>query len=200
LADFLPLTPDLYSCQSMSIERGGAEEAPSTKHRAPTRTIADSEETCINLATLSSRPERSAPLSRSPAASNTEDPEREIPGPPARPARTPAHRASRRTPARAAGLTPAAPPPRPSAMRHGPTRRSVLRTGRPAAATRRRGPWDPGRAGASGPAVRPAARTAARTQPRTVGAASRRRTPSRTSRPRLFFLLFVAIEKKKNKG
>ena len=149
------------------------------------RTIADSEETCINLATLSSRPERSAPLSRSPAASNTEDPEREIPGPPARPARTPAHRASRRTPARAAGLTPAAPPPRPSAMRHGPTRRSVLRTGRPAAATRRRGPWDPGRAGASGPAARPAARTAARTWPRTVGAAprTRRRAPSRTSRP-----------------
>ena len=88
---FLPLTPDLYSCQSMSIERGGAEEAPSTKHRAPTRTIADSEETCINLATLSSRPERSAPSPCSPAASNAEDPEREIPGPPARPAHIPAH-------------------------------------------------------------------------------------------------------------
>ena len=43
------------------------------------------------LATLSSRPERSAPSPRSPAASNAEDPEREIPGPPARPARTPVH-------------------------------------------------------------------------------------------------------------
>ena len=81
---------------------------------------------------------------------------------------------------------PSSPTVAPAATRRGPTHQCVPRTGHPATATRRRGPRAPYRVGASGPAARPAARTACRTQPRTVGTAprTRRRAPSRTSRPR----------------
>jgi hypothetical protein len=54
---------------------GGSEEAFSAKHRARTRTIPDNKESCFHRTTLSSKSKHSAPLSRTPTASNAEDPE-----------------------------------------------------------------------------------------------------------------------------
>jgi hypothetical protein len=110
---------------------------------------------------------------------------RRIAGPPARPARTPARRSSRRTPAQAAGPMRAAPLPRPSATRRDPSRRGAPRAGRPAASTRSRGPRVLHRAGASDFAAWQAARTAARTRSMNVGAApqtAKRGRPKRRGR------------------